>query len=301
MSSIKKQAPMLDFLGQTPINKESLIAEIKKEPLLTKLFKKLKVSDSEIWDYFNYFIDYKNQILNPNESPYLLNFERDKNNKLIIEKKLARNQKADQFRLLNNLLLQHISSPFYEEALRDLEVNDNLYYDLAGIRTEILLALESKHKNSNLLYGVYFHGPANSYRVKYLSAMANTFALNDVPVAYIDLNQLDEWVKQLIGNSEDIKYIVNELSKVPVLIIDEIGLKNYTEWFLETVLVKVLQNRAQNHLLTYFGSYYPLSELAKKLITTKKNNTITTVSKPLVDKIIHLIIELTRVETFIGI
>ncbi|MFV8471349.1 hypothetical protein [Mycoplasma sp. B6188] len=301
MSSINKPMLAFDFLKEAPVNKDNLIAQIKKEPLLNKLFKKLKVSDSEIWDYFNYFIDYKNQIINPNQSPYLLDFKRDSDNKLIIEKKLAHNEKGDQFRLLNNLLLQHISSPFYDTTLQDLDINDNLYYDLAGIRAEILLALEPNHQNFDLLYGVYFHGPANSYRTKYLSSVANTFALSDVPVAYIDLNQLDEWVKQLIGNNDDIKYLVNELSRVPVLIIDEIGLKNYTEWFLDTVLVKVLQNRAQNHLLTYFGSYYPLSALAKTLITTKKGNVVTTISKPLIDKIIHLIIELTKVETFIGV
>ncbi|SJZ40345.1 hypothetical protein [Mycoplasmopsis verecunda] len=301
MSSMNKINPSFNFLKLDSINKENLIEEIKKEPLLAKLFKKLKVSDSEIWDYFNYFIDFKTQVQHPNQSPYLLNFKRDDNGKLIVEKQLAHNEKADAFRILNNLMFQHISSPFYDLTLKNLEINDNLYYDLAGIRVEILQSLDKKKKSLKQLYGVYFHGAANSYRVKYLSALANTFALNDVQVAYIDINQLDEWARQLIGNPQDIIYLVNELSKVPVLIIDEIGLKNYTEWFLESIFVKVLQNRAQNKLLTYFGSYLPLNNLAKKISTYKKGNVINTISKPLIDKLIYLIIELTKVETFIGI
>ncbi|MHA3786116.1 hypothetical protein [Mycoplasma sp. Z463D] len=301
MSGMNIPTASFDFLNNKKIDKETLLSEVKKEPLLKKLFKKLKVSDSEIWDYFNYFIDYKNQILNPKSSPYLIDFLREKDGRLIIDKKLAHNEKGDRLRLLNNMMLQHISSPFYDLTLRDLDINDNLYYELAGIKAEVIFGLEAQNRNLSLLYGVYFHGAANSYRVKYLSALANTFALSDVHVAYVDINQLDEWAKQLIGNNDDIKYLVNELSNVPVLIIDEIGLKTYTEWFLETILVKVLQNRAQNKLLTYFGSYYPLEMLAKTIATTRKGNTLTSIPKPLLDKIIHLIIELTKIETFIGV
>ncbi|WLP85957.1 hypothetical protein [Mycoplasma seminis] len=295
---MSSKASFNSLLSQN-ISKESLIAQIKQEPLLAKVFKKLKVSDFEIWDYFNFFIDYKNQLQNPDASPYLYQFSRDENNKLLITKSIAHNAKGDKYRMLNNIILQHISEPFYSENLNDLDIDDNLYYDLAGIKIEILLALQKK--DFNPLYGVYFHGPANSYRVKYLSALANTFALNDVAVTYMDLNQLDEWVKNLIGNSEDINYLINELSNVPVLILDEIGLKKYTEWFLESVLLKILQNRAQNNLLTYFGSYFPLNELAKHFATSKKANNVTVVSKPLIDKLIHLIIQLTKVETFIGV
>ncbi|QNM93842.1 hypothetical protein H9M94_01030 [Mycoplasma sp. Pen4] len=300
---MNKKFNSLNLLATNNFSRDSLINSIKEEKIIKPLIKSLKISDEEIWDSFNNLIDYKIHREKPDEFPYHLHAKRNEEGKLVFWSKLADNQKANQLRLMNNMLLQDVSSPIHDETLRDYFIDENKYYELNSMRQEVLNVVDKKLPLSDL-YGVFFYGPANSERSEYLYRFANTLALTDNKVAYININDLNNEAKKTIENSETSfesrKYLIDTLSNVDILILDEIGLNKYTQWFLETFMIKILENRIRLKKITYFGSYYPLNILKNNLINERKSQNGSQLTKPLIDKIIKLIISLTKVEVFIG-
>ena len=58
------------------------------------------------------------------------------------------------------------------------------------------------------------------------------------------------------------------LKKIPLLLLDDIGAENCSNWSRDEVLGPILQYRMDNHLPTFFTSNLTLEELETSLATT---------------------------------
>ena len=62
----------------------------------------------------------------------------------------------------------------------------------------------------------------------------------------------------------------NAIKKVPLLLIDDIGAENVTNWGRDEVLGTILQYRMEENLPTLFTSNLTIEELEKHLMATSK-------------------------------
>ena len=60
----------------------------------------------------------------------------------------------------------------------------------------------------------------------------------------------------------------NHIKKIPLLLLDDIGAENCSNWSRDEVLGPILQYRMENHLPTFFTSNLTLTELEKALSIT---------------------------------
>ena len=59
-----------------------------------------------------------------------------------------------------------------------------------------------------------------------------------------------------------------EIKRIPLLLLDDIGAENCSNWSRDEVLGPILQYRMENHLPTFFTSNLTLEELEKALSIT---------------------------------
>ena len=60
----------------------------------------------------------------------------------------------------------------------------------------------------------------------------------------------------------------NQIKKIPLLLLDDIGAENCSNWSRDEVLGPILQYRMENHLPTFFTSNLTIDELEKSLSIT---------------------------------
>ena len=60
----------------------------------------------------------------------------------------------------------------------------------------------------------------------------------------------------------------DQAKKIPLLLLDDIGAENCSDWSRDEVLGPILQHRMENHLPTFFTSNLTLEELEKALSVT---------------------------------
>ena len=82
-----------------------------------------------------------------------------------------------------------------------------------------------------------------------------------------------------LKNNFDKNNIVNEeiiqmYKDCDILVFDDIGVTDVSEWFINQVLFDILDTRYNKKKLTYFSSNFSFYELAKKLKTVSKLSSV---------------------------
>ena len=78
-----------------------------------------------------------------------------------------------------------------------------------------------------------------------------------------------EYIRDLKASFDsDFKEKFNYIKKVPLLLIDDIGAENCSNWSRDEVLGPILQYRMENHLPTFFTSNLTIDELENSLSIT---------------------------------
>ena len=79
-------------------------------------------------------------------------------------------------------------------------------------------------------------------------------------------NRLNFMAKASFQTNYDEQF--NYIKKVPLLLLDDIGAENCSNWSRDEVLGPILQYRMENHLPTFFTSNLTLEELENSLAMT---------------------------------
>ncbi len=114
--------------------------------------------------------------------------------------------------------------------------------------------------------GLYLNGSFGSGKTYLIACLFNEMAKKDVRGILIYYPEFLRSLKASFGT--DFKEKFDEIKKVEMLLLDDIGAENNSSWARDEILGPILQYRMENHLPTFFTSNLTLDELEKSLATT---------------------------------
>ena len=193
----------------------------------------------------------------------------------------------------------YLKNIFYYEIPTSLKGASfkNIYKDDAK-RLDALKKIKlfyDTYKKGNYTKGIYISGSFGSGKSYVVAALFNELAKYNIESAIIYFPEFLRKLKANIGKniSDD---LFENIKKIPLLSIDDIGAENLTEWSRDEILGSILQYRMDFNLPTFFTSNLSLKELETHL---QINNSKSDIVKA--RRIMERIIFLTEEVSLIGI
>ncbi|USS86749.1 primosomal protein DnaI [Fructilactobacillus cliffordii] len=118
---------------------------------------------------------------------------------------------------------------------------------------------------------VYLYGPFGVGKTFVMAAMAHRLSDHGVKTMLVHFPSFAVELKNAIGDNT-FKSKVDQVKKMPVLIIDDIGADSMSAWIRDDVLGVILEYRMQNQLSTFFTSNFSMDELAKEHLAVTARN-----------------------------
>lgn len=141
--------------------------------------------------------------------------------------------------------------------------------------------------------GIYLSGSFGSGKTYLIAALFNEMAKKNIRSALV---YYPEFLRSLKAGFNDNSYNDKFLfiKKVPLLLLDDIGAENESNWSRDEILGPILQYRMDNNLATFFTSNLTLEELEKVLAITSSG--IDKVkARRIIERIKYLTIELSLI------
>ena len=117
--------------------------------------------------------------------------------------------------------------------------------------------------------GLYLHGSFGSGKSFLIYALLNELNINK-KVDFVAL-YFPDVLKDLKEDWDSYNGKMERYSTVPILLLDDIGAEQVSEWGRDEVLGTILQNRMNNHLTTFFTSNLTIEELEYHLSLAKSS------------------------------
>ena len=191
------------------------------------------------------------------------------------DNKLSFNYKACKYQnksLLENKYSKNVFLFDMPKEIKEAKIKDVFVDDPARGKTIVWIKNFIKEYN-NIKYkkGLYLNGNFGCGKTYLLAAMFNELAKSNIKSAIIFWPEFINDLKFSFGGSSDeFKNKFNSIKKVPLLLIDDIGAENSTEWNRDEILCPILQYRMEEHLPTFFTSNLTIEELETHLSINKK-------------------------------
>lgn len=206
-----------------------------------------------------HLLECKNQI---NGYCYL---PRKENDRLIFEYKICRyNQKLkNDFAYKKNMYFYDIPLSIQNATFKDIYMDDkNRFETIEWIHKFIKNYKKNPHQK-----GLYLNGSFGCGKTYIISAAFNELARNNVRSAIIFWPEFLSELKSSFNT--DFKDKFEYVKKVPLLLIDDIGAENTTEWGRDEIFCPLVQYRMDNSLPTFFTSNLTLEELEDHFMISK--------------------------------
>lgn len=114
--------------------------------------------------------------------------------------------------------------------------------------------------------GIYLTGSFGSGKTYLIAALFNEMAKKGVRSILIYYPEFLRSLKASFNTNYMEKF--NYVKKIPLLLLDDIGAENCSNWARDEILGPLLQYRMESHLPTFFTSNLTLDELEKSLALT---------------------------------
>lgn len=173
---------------------------------------------------------------------------------------MVKHLKENQY--YDNVLLFDIPKQIKEASLNKVYTDDKN-------RVEIIKEFKKFAENypNDDLKGLYLYGSFGSGKSYLIAALFNELAKKNVLSAMV---YYPEFLRSLKASfNTDFKDRFNEIKKIPILLLDDLGAENLTPWSRDEVLGPILQYRMDEKLPTFFTSNLSLEELEEHLAPTK--------------------------------
>ena len=198
---------------------------------------------------------------------------------------------------------KEISDNKYKENLDLFEMNEeiknasfkNVYKD-DKLRLPIIKQFKDfidNYNNDVKPKGIYLHGSFGSGKTYLIASLFNELAKKGIRSALVYYPEFLRTLKASFQSDYDEKF--NYIKKIPLLLFDDIGAENCSNWSRDEVLGPILQYRMENNIPTFFTSNLTIDELEKSLSTTSSG-----VDKLKARRIIERIKQLTVQEELIS-
>lgn len=114
--------------------------------------------------------------------------------------------------------------------------------------------------------GVYLHGSFGTGKSYLVAALLNELAKKDINCAIVYVPEFLRLLKSSFDSDYEDKY--NYIKRVPVLLLDDIGAENLTQWSRDEIIGTILQYRMDENLPTFFTSNLDLNQLEEHFSMT---------------------------------
>ena len=249
---------------------ENYIKE-KLNPKFISLVKKFDVSKDEIKNNLSSFLDTLEELDNckncnnlsecKNKIKGYVYYPDKKESKIVFG--YAKCKKLKEYeKLLNE---KSGKNDLLNARMKDIDVSDKN-------RVELIKYLKKFYDNysiSNYQKGIYLHGSFGSGKTFLLAALLNE--LKEKKKVKFEIVYYPTLLRNLKEDLSIVDSKINYYSNIEILLLDDIGAENVTNWGRDEILGTILQYRMDNHLTTFFTSNLDINELEKHLSITKDN------------------------------
>lgn len=241
--------------------------EAMEDPLFNKLVNSLKIDKKILMKYTSILEKSKVEFANCSKCKNILECKnqvngccylpRKDNDGLIFEYRECKYKtKFDKdIKYQSNVFTFHEPNDIREASFDSIFIDDkNRFETIEWIHKFV----KEYPKNKNLK-GLYLNGNFGCGKTYLVSAMLNELAKKGIKSAIIF------WPEYLVdlktSFQSDFKDKFEYIKKVPILLIDDIGAENSTEWSRDEIFCPIIQYRMDNKLPTFFTSNLTLEEL----------------------------------------
>ena len=174
--------------------------------------------------------------------------------------KLEREIKKNEYK--ENLKLFEMNEEIKNASFKDVYKDDKARVPIIKYFKEFI----DKYNNGKNPKGIYLHGSFGSGKTYLIAALFNELAKKGIKSAMVYYQDFLVTLKASFQTDYDEKY--NYIKKIPLLLLDDIGAENCSNWSRDEVLGPILQYRMENKLPTFFTSNLTIEELEKSLSIT---------------------------------
>lgn len=159
-----------------------------------------------------------------------------------------------------NVYYDHVSEDTKNASMSDLYTKDPARYDVIRYIKKFI----SEYKKDQHIKGLYLNGSFGSGKTYLITAAFNELAKEGYKSSIVFWPDFLTELKTSFNNDYEDKFEKYEyIKKVPLLLIDDIGAENVTDWSRDDIFCPLVQYRMENHLTTFFTSNYTIEELTK--------------------------------------
>ena len=260
----------LENFKKTDIKKDYELA--KNDPVFVKLVTKLKMSDDVLYNYTSLLETSACEYHNCMNCSALASCQNRIKGHVYIPVNID-----------GNLQFQYKSCKYYDKMKKNTKFLDKISYfnTPASLREATISKIHKTDKNRcetilwvNNFYkeykinqdkkGLYLYGNFGCGKTYMIAALFNDLAKDGYKSSIIFW---PEFLRQAFYDDFKSKY--EQIKKVPLLLIDDIGAENITAWNRDEILCPLLQYRMDENLTTFFTSNLTLEELEEHLAVSK--------------------------------
>lgn len=257
------------------MEKIDLMEEYNKallDPVFAKLAKKLKIKDEELANYTSMIETSASEYHNCMECKDLascsnrikghvympINIEGN----ISFEYKPCKyyNKMKKNTKFLNNITYFNTPKELQEASLSKIFKNDKNRFDTILWVNKFY----NEYKDDNHKKGLYLNGNFGCGKTYMIGALFNDLAHDGYESAIVFW---PEFLRQAFY--DDFKNKYEQIKKVPLLLIDDIGAENLTAWNRDEILCPLLQYRMEEELPTFFTSNLTIEQLEEHLSNSK--------------------------------
>ena len=162
----------------------------------------------------------------------------------------------------DNLGLYELPKELKDACFKDIYKDDKARIPIIKYFKEFI----DNYKKENKPKGIYLNGSFGSGKTYLIAALFNEMAKKGEKSILVYYPKLLRNLKASFGIDYDEQYELVE--RAPLLLLDDIGAENCSNWSRDEVLGPILQYRMENNLPTFFTSNLTLNELEKSLSIT---------------------------------
>lgn len=227
------------------------------------LIKHFSIKEDLAVKYTSMLLDSSKEIENCKNCPCLANCKNEikghcmipvVNDKVInFSYNICRYKLSEKYR--ENLTLFDIPESIKNASIKEIYTNDKN-------RVQIIKEIKNfitEYKSNNNPKGIYLHGNFGCGKTYLIAALFNELAKSNIKSIIIHVPELLRDLKDSFSTNYSEKF--NNLKKVPLLLLDDIGAEHLTSWGRDEVIEPILQYRMDEHLPTFFTSNFTISEL----------------------------------------
>ena len=175
-------------------------------------------------------------------------------------KKLEEDEENNKYK--DNITYYEISEELKKASFKDLYKDDIKRKPILKYITEFI----DKYTKGEQVKGMYINGSFGTGKTYIISALFNDLAKKGYKSAIVYYPDFLMDIKASFNNGYEEK--INYIKKVPLLLLDDIGAENVSNYNRDEILGPILQYRMEQNLPTFFTSNLTLEELEKNLSLT---------------------------------